>query len=155
MATISPITSLREEHTAITLLLELLKQEQLQLVAADIDGLNQLTPHKAALLTQLSVLASQRHIALGACGFPSREEGMDAWLPTCDDASAAPLWTETLAMMREAKEMNRLNGMLINKHLVHTQGALNSLRPPAQSGNFYGANGQTTSNAASRRLVIG
>ena len=155
METMSPMTSLRDEHAAMTLLLELLKQEQLQLVAADIENLTELTPHKSALLTQLAGLASQRHQALGAAGFAAKEEGMDAWLASCGDSAAAPLWSETLALTRSAKEMNRLNGMLINKQLAHTQGALTALRPPAQSGNFYGANGQATSSASSRRVVIG
>ena len=39
--------------------------------------------------------------------------------------------------------------------MLHTQGALNAMRPTAQSGNFYGPSGQPTTNTASRRVVIG
>ena len=48
-----------------------------------------------------------------------------------------------------------LNSLLVNKHLLHTQGALGAMRPAAQSGNFYGPSGQTTSNTTHRRVVIG
>jgi len=155
MPSACPMTSLREEHKAMELLLTLMKQEQQHLIAADIDSLTALTAQKTALVQQMAGLASARHGALAAAGFPAREEGMDAWLAASGDATAAPLWTRVLAQTREAKELNRVNGMLINKHMAHAQGALNAMRPAAQSGAIYGPSGQTTASPTSRRLVIG
>jgi len=155
MPAASPMTSLREEHKLMTALLELLKQEQQHLLAADIEQLTELTARKAALVTQMAALAGQRHEALAAAGFPAQEEGMDAWLGSSDEAGAAPQWSALLDVTRSAKELNRINGMLVNKHLAHTQGALNAMNPASQSGNFYGPSGQTTTNASSRRFVAG
>ena len=155
MQSVTPFSSLRNEQEMMISLLALMKQEQLHLVAADIEAITDMTTRKTALVGQLSQLASQRHQALAACGFAPAESGMDAWLATTDQAEAAPLWASLLETTREAKELNRLNSLLVNKHMLHTQSALAAMRPPAQSGNFYGPSGQTTSNTANRRVVIG
>lgn len=148
------MASLREEQRVITALLEVLKQEQQHLVAADIDGLTALTPKKSSLVNDMAVLASQRHNALGAAGYKAEEAGMEAWLAASGDTEAAPLWSEVLELTRTAKELNRLNGTLISKHLSHTQGALQALRPQAQ-GNFYGPSGHATSSNPRRGFLAG
>lgn len=155
MQSVTPFSSLYDEQELMSSLLALMKQEQLHLVAADIEAITEITTQKTALVGKLSQLAAQRHQALAAAGFAAAESGMDAWLATTDQAEAAPLWTSLLEATREAKELNRLNSLLVNKHMLHTQGALAAMRPPAQSGNFYGPSGQTTSNTANRRVVIG
>jgi len=155
MPSVTPFSSLRNEYELMSCLLVLLKQEQLHLVAADIEAITEITAQKTAMVGQLNQLAAQRHQALSAAGFAAAESGMDAWLASTTELDAAPLWTSLLEATRESKEMNRLNSLLVNKHLLHTQGALAAMRPPAQSGNFYGPSGQTTSNTANRRVVIG
>lgn len=154
MQTVSPMSSLREEQRVITALIAVLKQEQQFLLAADIDGLTALTPQKSTLVNDMAVLASQRHSALGAAGFKAEEAGMEAWLAASGDPDALAFWQQVLAQTHEAKELNRLNGMLINKHLSHTQGALQALRPQVQS-NVYGPSGQTTSTTLRRGFVAG
>jgi flagella synthesis protein FlgN len=139
----------------MALLLDLMRQEQQFLVAADVERLNGVTENKNALVAQMTRLSAQRHEALAAAGFPAREEGMASWIAASGDASAQELWDSVLDLTRQAKELNRVNGMLINKHLVHSQGALNAMRPTAPSGNFYGPSGQTVNNPANRRYVIG
>ncbi|HAT30324.1 MAG TPA: flagellar biosynthesis protein FlgN [Janthinobacterium sp.] len=155
MPSVAPMNSLTEEYGLMTELFDLMQQEQALLVAADIDGLTELTARKTPLVQRLAQLSRSRHAALGAAGHPAREEGMNDWLAAEGDEAAAALWSQLLEVTRAAKELNRVNGMLVNKHLAHTQGALNTLRPPAQAGNFYGPSGQTTSSSSSRRFVIG
>ncbi|CDG81871.1 flagella synthesis protein FlgN [Janthinobacterium agaricidamnosum] len=155
MQSITPITSLHEEQQLMSSLLELMQQEQQFLLAAAIEELTEVTARKSSLVGQLSVLASRRHAALAGAGYPAQEDSMDAWLVAHGDSDAQAAWSALLELTRSAKETNRLNGMLVNKHLVHTQGALNTMHPAAQSGNFYGPSGQTTTNNTSRRVVIG
>ncbi|APA67227.1 MULTISPECIES: flagella synthesis protein FlgN [unclassified Janthinobacterium] len=155
MQSVTPFSSLRDEQELMTTLLALMKEEQLHLVAADIDAVAEITVRKTALIGQLSQLAAQRHQALAAAGFMAAEAGMEDWLVGAGIADAAPLWKALLETTREAKEQNRLNSLLVNKHMLHTQGALNALRPTAQSGNFYGPSGQPTTNTPNRRVVIG
>ena len=153
----SPITTLRDEQQLITTLVDLMKQEQQFLVSADSGGLNTITPQKSALVQQMASLASQRHRALGAAGFPAREAGMEDWLAHCDDAGARKAWLELLEHTREAKELNRVNGMLINKQMANTQVVLNAMRTPAGASDtgVYGPGGQTSVGGPSRRFVIG
>jgi len=153
-ATNSPMQSLRAEHKLITALHDVLQQEQELLVAADIEGLDQLTPRKAELINEMALLANQRHRALGAAGCAPREAGMETWLDAHGTEADRKLWTDVLDRTREAKELNRLNGMLINRQMSHTQGALQALRPQAQAG-VYGPSGRTATSAFSRGFMAG
>jgi flagella synthesis protein FlgN len=130
----SPITTLRDEQQLITSLVDLMKQEQQFLVSADSDGLNTITPQKSALVQQAAALASQRQ-----------------------DDNARALWLALLERTREAKELNRVNGMLITKQMTNTQVVLNAMRTPtgAADTGVYGPGGQTSSGGPSRRFVVG
>ena len=153
----SPITTLRDEQQLITSLVDLMKQEQQFLVSADSEGLDTITPQKSALVQQAAILAGQRHRALGSAGFPAEEAGMEPFLASSSDDSARALWLALLERTREAKELNRVNGMLINKQMTNTQVALNAMRTPAGSADtgVYGPGGQTGSGGPSRRFVVG
>jgi flagella synthesis protein FlgN len=155
MQSTSPLTSLPEEEQVMTLLLDLLKKEQLHLVSADIENLIDITAQKSMLVGNMAALAGARHHALGLAGFAAQETGMQAWMTDNGSSVDASLWQHVLALTREAKEINRVNGMLINKQMVHTQSALNALRPNAQGVDVYGPNGQASSTPANRRFVIG
>lgn len=152
----SLVASLREEHQAALGLLAVLRQEQLKLVDADIDGLLVLTAEKTTVVAHMSELASRRHRALSAAGFAASEAGMQAWL---DSASALEDcrqdWQDMLSVLESAQELNRTNGLLINKHAARNQQALSVLQSGTQVGNIYGPNGQATMTSIGRRLVIG
>jgi flagella synthesis protein FlgN len=152
-----PNATLPAEHERITALVELMKQEQQFLVAADADGLAGLTPRKAALVQELAQYSRERHAALGNAGFSSSEAGMEPWLAAQGDAAARSAWSALLALSADAKELNRVNGMLINRQMAHNQTVLNALRTPtaAPESTLYGAKGQTFGNAPSRRFVLG
>lgn len=153
----SPSSTLREEQTLIISLTALMKHEQQLLIGADTDGLTALTPQKSQLIGRMAALAAQRHQALGAAGFAAGEAGMENWLDGCGEAGVKDEWQDLLNLTRAAKELNRVNGMLINKQMAHNQTILNAMRTPAAGADpgFYGPSGQATSGAASRRFVLG
>ena len=153
----SPITTLPTEQQHVISLLELMKQEQTLLVAADADGLAELTPRKNALLQALAELSAERHAALLAAGCEGSEAGMEPWLAVAGNPEVRRQWESLLEVSREAKELNRVNGMLINKQMVHTQTILNAMRAPAEGSDagVYGPTGQATNSGPSRRFVIG
>ena len=153
----SPLSTLATEQQHVRSLLELMKQEQALLVAADADGLAELTPRKNTLLQALADLSAQRHAALLAAGCEGSEAGMEPWLAVSGSADARTQWEHLLDLARQAKEINRVNGMLIYKQLAHNQGVLNALRMPAgpEAGGVYGSSGQAIGNGASKRYVIG
>jgi flagella synthesis protein FlgN len=151
----APIQLLREEQRLITSLIDLLKDEQQALVATNIDRVSALTPSKAELINQMAVLATQRHDTLAGAGYEAREAGMAAWLAAHGTPEDNALWCDVLAQTREAKELNRLNGMLINRQLSHTQGALQALRPQNPAGPVYGPSGRTTTTTTTRGFLAG
>lgn len=153
----SPMESLQAEHQAIADLLALMKQEQTFLVQADAQGLAQVTEKKAQLVNLAADLAKARHAALQAAGFAGNEESMRDWLSSINQQNIAQAWENLLDITRNAKEMNRVNGMLINKQLANTQNAMQALHAPVHGNNhnFYGPNGQSTATPTSRRLVVG
>ncbi|MES2534879.1 MAG: flagellar protein FlgN [Pseudomonadota bacterium] len=147
---------MHEEHQAALSLLTVLTQEQQSLVDADTDGLAALTAEKTKLVARMSALAHQRHRTLALAGFAASEAGMLAWLDNpAVQADGRETWRELLSVMRSAQELNRTNGLLINKQMARNQQALKVLQGGAQAGNFYGPNGQATITSVGRRLVVG
>ena len=150
-------TTLQDEQKLIDCLIDLMKQEQQFLVAANTDGLATLTPLKTQLVEQMDALAGERHQSLQTAGFAPSEAGMDAYVQSAASAAISTSWRQVLERMREAKELNRINGMLINKQMMHNQILIQAMRSPADAADtgFYGPSGQATTVNSKRRLVVG
>lgn len=152
----SPAATLNDEIAVARNLVDVLKREQTVLIAADTEALPALTEEKAKLVAQIAALANTRYQALAAAGFLEEESGMKAWINSPSAAaSAAQSWNELLDAARMAKELNRVNGMLIGKHLARNQATLNVLQGNRQANSLYGPNGQPAAATGSRGLVIG
>ncbi|MES2018378.1 MAG: flagellar protein FlgN [Pseudomonadota bacterium] len=157
MAPASPHSTLQDEIKLIICLIDLMKQEQQFLVAANSDGLATLTPLKSQLVAQMAALAAERHQRLAQDGFVASEIGMTSWLAKMADPALNASWEQLLDKSREGKELNRVNGMLITKQLSNNQSLINAMRAPAGAADthFYGPSGQTTAVTGKRRLVVG
>ncbi len=156
--TIDPMSSLQEEHQALANLIELMKVEQAYLVAADMDGVQSITEQKSRVVAQISKLAQQRHRALAMAGFAPEEQNMQAWLASINQDKVNAAWQDLLTITKAAKELNRVNGILVNKQLSWNQQALETLQAPIRAdtgGSFYGPNGQSTTSSSNRRVVVG
>lgn len=159
MTVAAPAEDLDKECSVAQALVELLKREQEQLIRADIQALPEIAEAKADLIGKMSSLAMRRHQQLSAAGFASGEKGMQEWMnsPAAKD-NARQSWKRLLSLAESAKELNRVNGLLIAKHLQRNQGALNALNTRfsgGSAGGFYGPDGQSMSKPGSRGLVIG
>ncbi|MFC7296951.1 flagella synthesis protein FlgN [Herminiimonas aquatilis] len=154
---INPADSLSAEHQAIRALTQLLQQEQEQLVLGDIAAIAALTEPKAKAAVRMAELAAGRHQALGKAGFEADESGMKAWLETpAASAAAHTSWQELIALAEVGKELNRVNGTLINKQMVRNQNVLNILQHGSVQGNaVYGPDGQTANKSVKRHIVVG
>lgn len=151
-----PGAHLTQEQQATQALLAVLRQEQDRLIDADAEGLAALLEEKLRLVAGVTQLTLARHRALAAAGFDASETGMRAWVgKPAASVEAAQAWARLLELAREAKEINRTNGMLINKQLARNQSALSILQGESQNGDFYGPNGQAASRTVSRSRVIG
>lgn len=156
---VSPGSTLDEEFDGARQLLQLLQQEHEQLLDAEIGKLEKLSDKKAAVIIRLFELAKSRHNCLAAAGFQPEEAGMQAWIDSVSAndrhfASTKERWDELIALTRSAKELNRVNGLLIGSHMARNQSALNALQSSPDGGNIYGPNGQPSRNMPSRGLII-
>jgi flagella synthesis protein FlgN len=154
----NPMESLRAEHETLASLVALMQAEQAHLVAADIEALQAITEQKAQVVAKASEMAQNRHRQLAIAGFAPEEAGMQAWLASINSDSVAEAWQQLLDISRAAKELNRVNGILINKQMSYNQTAIDSLHAPAQAkspSNVYGKNGQTATTTNTRRIVVG
>jgi flagella synthesis protein FlgN len=122
-----------------------LQKEQAALVVSDVHTIEQLIDKRLVLLQELSVAAKSRYDALALHGYEANEKGMASWL----HAQAKPIlnraWDNFQKALVQAKEMNRLNGVLINKHFNRNQQMLSHLQGESVRTDTYGKNGQTKS----------
>lgn len=123
---------------------ELLQREGEALNSADIDSLDTLVARKNDLAAELSSLAEQRNTLLAKSGFSNDRSGIEAWLGAHPASkSVRKTWSRLLALAGEARELNRLNGELIQLRMQHNSQALEILLGASRQTNLYGPDGQS------------
>lgn len=135
-------------------LLEVLTREQSSLVIADIDAIETAMEEKSFLLQSISTTANSRYAILAENGFEANESGMIAWLKHQAQPVLLEAWAHFQKLINQAKEMNRLNGLLINKHFNRNQQLLNHLQGNSANGGVYGKNGQAKSQSSARSSLV-
>jgi flagella synthesis protein FlgN len=147
-----PADSLAEELAAMHRLHALLQQEQTALTGGIADALPELIGAKAVLVAQITTLADARHQRLTAAGLDASEESMQHWIDSSDVAAEKQLWTDLLALAHIVKEQNRLNGLVINKHILINQQSLSIFEGARGGNNFYGPDGQSSIKTHTRKF---
>ncbi|MBK7673923.1 flagellar protein FlgN [Accumulibacter sp.] len=140
------------EVAAVRRFVSLLEREQNILSHGDADQLLDLLPEKNGLAAQLTTLANQRNQVLATEGLTADPAGVAAWFaahPT--EISAHAAWSLLLPLARQAHELNRVNGQLIQLRMQHNARALEALLGSTDALGLYGPNGQNTT-ASSRRI---
>lgn len=145
---------LAEEVKAVEGFLNVLKQEEAALVAADLDKLLVLVARKGECSTALNALVERRENAQRASGKPPGRAGMDAWVASLGGSSgeAAKWWAKLLALAERARSQNEINGKLITLHFQHNQRALATLMAEANRAMTYSADGHQHSGGIGRLL---
>lgn len=145
------LRTLTAEADAVLRFVDLLKQEQQTLASGDVDTLTPLISQKNVLATELAELAKQRNTVLAAEGLEPDRTGVEAWCnlhPTKDKVATA--WSRVLSLASEARELNRVNGELIQIRMQHNTQALQALQGASRPLNLYGADGQTVGHSSRR-----
>ena len=148
---LKPVDSLADEFAAMKRLHGLLQTEQTTLTEGSVEGLSELIRAKGYLIAEITVLADARHQSLADAGLDASENGMQNWI----DSNAAPaekqFWSDLLVLAQEVKEINRLNGVLINKQMQNNQQIMGMFE--GKRGNsFYGPDGQASIKASARKF---
>ena len=154
MTTATPAFTLTEEQQATQRLVLVLQQEQDALAAGQPEEIAELITAKATIIATMATLAEQRHHTLAALNFDASEGGMQSWLDQNGSDTDKQIWDDLFASAQTARELNRLNGVLIGKQMSINQNALQILQGKSQTGNFYGPDGQSSMSTTSRRLGV-
>lgn len=142
---------LEAEADAVSRFVELLRLEQIALSNGDTDNLVDLTQDKSAVTSELAALADRRNSALVGIGLKSDRAGIEAWFERVPpDARTRDAWSTTMALAGEARELNRLNGELIQIRLQHNAQALEAMQGASRTLHLYGPDGQATPTLSRR-----
>jgi flagellar biosynthesis protein FlgN len=142
--------SFEEDAQLMHQLLELLEHEQKNLVINNVKEIEAAIATKTVLLKKINAAAKKRYAVLESNHFEANENGMLAWVLQQTNPSIKERWDTFQRVLVKAKEMNRLNGILITKHFNRNQQMLQNLQIAFKSSDVYGKNGQTKSNTSSR-----
>lgn len=137
------------EAATIARFVELLATEQTALTQGNTDDLTRIAAEKEPLVDNLQRLGRRRSDLLAALNLPSDRSGMAAWAAGNPDASSA--WEETLALAARARDLNRLNGELIQMRLQYNSRVLEILQRNTAALDLYGPDGKT-SGPGGRRI---
>lgn len=133
--------SFEKDAALVSELLNDLQSEQSALVSADLDTIERMVDKRVELLQALGAAANARYDALATAGFEPNEQGMAAWLKKQSNQVLEQAWLSFQQQLVQAKELNRLNGILINKNFQRNQEKLDALNGKTSAPQFYGKNG--------------
>lgn len=146
--------SFTQDTQLVAELISLLEREQAHLVRADVAAIEAILEEKSLLLQRLNIAAKARYQQLQAHGFQANESGMTTWVEKQAKKDIQSAWMAFQKSLAQAKELNRLNGLLISKHFNRNQELLNHLQGNNASNSVYGPDGQAKSKRPSRSGLI-
>lgn len=134
--------------------IQVLQTEQDALVQGNVDPLLELARIKSEKVVLLSKLAESRTRFLGVQGYSQEHGGMAKWLQQLDgrNPQIVELWQQLLALAENAKQLNQINGSMIDTRLRNNQQALTILQAAAKQSALYGPDGQTQSLGLGRPI---
>lgn len=146
------LQTLEAEVAAVQGFVTLLEREQQMLVKGEVDDLIDLVAQKNAIAAELAGLAARRKQLLAADGLANDRAGVVAWLEAQPpEERAGTVWSSLLTVAREARELNRANGELIQVRMQNNAQALEILLSSNTAAGLYGPDGQSTP-ASGRRI---
>lgn len=146
------------EHEArhLAQLIDLLKEERSDLVGASSERIDQIAAEKLHRIQALDTYATRRSALLAELGHPQSGAGMIEAIEAGEGLRdrMRTLWSQVTERATVARELNDLNGSLINVRLNAVQGRLTHLQRAAggNSEPLYGADGLSRSEAITRPL---
>lgn len=138
---------LREEAVLYAQLIALLRDEQQALAQGAAEDIIKLTAAKAECVAQIDNLEAQRQQHAQHTG------NTKALSTSKPDTPLGQLWQHLTDLATQARDLNQLNGRMINMRLQRTQAALEVLRNDEQRPSVYGPDGQSQSSGKGRPLT--
>lgn len=148
---------LNEELKVMMSLVQLLGQEQSILVENQPSLLEEITSNKNQCLILLGDIGKKRMSEFAQLEITGKESSIhDYFQSSTAESEIKKVWNELMTASSKAQEMNKTNGILINRQLNLNQSTLNILQQTNANESLYGANGQAKNNPTSGRgYVVG
>ncbi|MBP0596949.1 flagellar protein FlgN [Herbaspirillum sp. LeCh32-8] len=150
----NPASSLPQEQASLARLVDKLRQEQSLLSETTAEGMTDMISEKATIVAEMTTLAGNRHRVLAELGYADDESGMQQWMNERGTDADKDVWAALFELAQDARELNRINGILIGKKLSINQSALTVLQGKTGTGSFYGPDGQNSIKSSGRRLGV-
>lgn len=147
--------NLEAETEALRQFLQILQSEQEALTQGNIDKLAEFARLKSEQGVRLSQLSSNHNRLLNQHGLESTPENIRQFIQREDPDGKRYLarrWEKLLELAKQAQDMNRLNGTMIEMQLKRNQQALAILQEAAKQTSLYGPDGHSKMLGAGRRL---
>lgn len=150
--------NLAAETEALQQFLQILQSEQEALTHGNIDKLAEYARLKAEQGLRLSQLGSNHNRILKQYGLGSAEGAKDAISQVIQredpdgQRCLAHHWENLLDLAKQAQDLNRLNGAMIEAQLKHNQQALAILQEAAKQTSLYGRDGHSQALGLGRKL---
>ena len=135
-------------------LLATIRNEHSALIKADIHAIEQLLDEKSVVLQRMNSAVLNRYEALAVNGFEPNENGMAEWLKIQAKPTLNQAWVAFKKNLIQAKELNRLNGILISKQFNLNKQLLNHLQGNSASTDVYSRNGQSKIQSGTRGALL-
>jgi flagellar biosynthesis/type III secretory pathway chaperone len=129
-------------------------QEQVMLRAGDTDALTELATHKRNLVVSLAPHIKARGKLLQENGCPTTEGGMETLIKQSASQKTVLIWHEIRETERMARDLNQINGRLINMRLGSVEQALNVLSSAAGGQKLYNHGGQATYDMRAKAVPV-
>lgn len=137
------VAALSEERAAVREFVDMLQREQLLLTENDIEPLLPLAEQKSAHAVRLNQLSEACRKLLEKISARLDNGEIETWMKA-NSAEALSMWREVRTLAGQAKQLNNVNGELIQMKLRHNQQTFTALSGAVNQANLYGANGQAS-----------
>ncbi len=146
------VSVISAEVAETTVFISLLQEEQEALQSGKIDSLEVVAEKKTESLTRLAPYSMHRNRILTDAGYASDRIGIDAWLEARPgDEAVRTVWRQLQDHAQQARELNRINGELIQMRVQQNNQILDVLLSASQPrGSLYGPDGQPAQFSGTR-----
>lgn len=140
---------LKESH-----LLHALLKEEGTISHKDSEKLLSLLDQKKGLLLKLEQHHANRNALTQTCGFSPDNQGMESCIAWCDhNQQLANKWADFLQLVSDCRNLNQLNGSIMDSSLRTVKQALSILYGQQMNENTYNADGQEQSSGLGRSIA--
>jgi flagella synthesis protein FlgN len=146
------LVALSNERQAVHDFIALLQREQAMLTENDMEQLLGLAEQKSLKAVNLNALSDECRRHLEKISPALDHTVIESWLKINSKEGLA-MWQEVRVLAGQAKQLNSVNGELIQMKSRYNQQAFAALSGAVNQANLYGANGQTNFSSGSGRSL--